>query len=125
MDLTKLLEKYWFHDGTIQSFHLDIQKNSAELELLVKRSTKGKLSDPVEEKDLVDCTLKLTFEDLIEASVFDIFPTQGYYINFSSYTHGDEEVGISFNVHDSASYVHKKDNWVIKAKRMLWKDTRL
>ena len=54
------------------------------------------------------CTLKIIMEDLIEVSLFDKFPTQGYYLNFSTAELAKREVKISFNVHDSSSYNMKK-----------------
>lgn len=76
----------------------------------------------IDQRDLVPCIVRLTFQDLIEASLFDKFPTQGYYLNFCTFGNNGDEVGISFNVHDSSNYVYEKDNWVIKAKWMTWKE---
>jgi hypothetical protein len=123
MYIDQLHEKYWFHDGAIKSFHLDIENNTAEIELFVRRHRSNKkLSGQIQEGELVPCTIRLTFEDLIETSLFDKFPTQGNYLNFSTYRNNEKEVGISFNVHDNSSYTYDKDNWVIKAKRMTWKE---
>lgn len=118
MNISQLREYYWFHNGSIKSFRLDIPNNTAEIQVQVKKHINGKLSGQFQERDLVPCTLKLTFEDLIETSLFDRFPTQGYYLDFKSYGNGDEEVGISFNVHDNSSYTYETDNWVIKARRV-------
>jgi hypothetical protein len=118
MNIHELHENYWFQDGAIKSFHLDVQNNIAAIELSVRRHPNGKLLGRINEKDLVPCTIRLTFQDLIETSLFDKFPTQGYYLNFTSYENNGEEVGISLNVHDNSSYIYEKDNWVIKSKRM-------
>jgi len=123
MNIHQLHEYYWLHGGAIRSFHLDIQNNTAEIELLVSRDSNGKLLvGQLNERDMVPCTIRLTFQDLIEASLFDKFPTQGHYLNFCLFGNNGEEVGISFNVHDNASYIYEKDNWVVKAKSMEWKE---
>lgn len=123
MNILQLHEYYWLHSGSIKVFHLDIQNNTAEIELLVSRFINRKLlAGQINEKDKVPCTLRLTFHNLIEASLFDKFPTQGYYLNFSLFENDSEEVGISFNVHDNSSYIYEKDNWVIKAKWVTWQE---
>ena len=122
MDINHLHEQYWFHDGAIKSFRLDIQNSTAAIELLVKRHIGGKLAGQIQEKDLLSCTLRLVFEDLVEVSLFDKFPTQGYYLNFSSYGKMGEEVGVSLSVHDNSNHVYEKDNWVIKARRITWRE---
>ena len=123
MNIHQLHEYYWFNGGAIKSFHLDIQNNAAEIELLVSRHTNRKLlGGQINERDLVPCSVTLTFQGLIEASLFDRFPTQGYYLNFCAFGNNGDEVGISFNVHDNSNYVYEKDNWVIKAKWMTWKE---
>ena len=123
MEIHQLHEYYWLNGGSIKSFHLDIQNNTAEIKLLVSRHTNGKLLlGQINESDLVPCTVRLIFQDLIEASLFDKFPTQGYYLNFLAFGNNGDEVGISFNVHDNSNYVYEKDNWVIKAKWMTWKE---
>jgi hypothetical protein len=123
MNIHQLHEYYWLNGGLIKVFHLDIQNNTAEIELLVSRHTNRELLvGQINEKDLVPCTIRLTFQNLIEASLFDKFPTQGYYLNLSLFGNNGEEVGISFNVHDNSSYVYEKNNWMIKAKWMTWKE---
>lgn len=123
MNIHQLHEYYWLNGGAIKSFHLDIQSNTAEIELLVSRHINRKLLvGQIDQRDLVPCIVRLTFQDLIEASLFDKFPTQGYYLNFCTFGNNGDEVGISFNVHDSSNYVYEKDNWVIKAKWMTWKE---
>lgn len=123
MNIQQLRERYWFDGGAIRSFHLDMQKNTAELEMLVKMHMNEILSGSgqIEERDLVPCTIRITFQDLIEISLFDKFPTQGYYLKFTSSEINGVEVGVSFNIHDNASYTYEEDNWVIKAKRVTWK----
>lgn len=121
MNIHQLHEHYWLIGGSIKAFHLDIQNNTAEIELLVSRHINGKLLvGQINERDMVPCTIRLTFQNLIEASLFDKFPTQGYYLNLSLSGNNSEEVGISFNVHDNSSYAYEKDNWMIKAKWMTW-----
>ncbi|HEV8272624.1 MAG TPA: hypothetical protein VGQ04_15035 [Chitinophagaceae bacterium] len=123
MNIHQLHEHYWLNGGAIKSFHLDIQNNTAEIQLSVSRHINGKLLvGQINEKDLVPCIIKLTFQELIEASLFDKFPTQGYYLNFCTFGNNGAEVGMSFNVHDNSNYVYEKDNWVIKSKRMTWKE---
>ena len=123
MNILQLHEHYWLNGGSIKAFQMDIQNNIAEIELLVGRHTHGKLLiGQINERDIVPCTIRLTFQDLIEISLFDKFPTQGYYLNFCVFGNDGEEVGISFNVHDNSSYVYEKDNWMIKAKRMTWRE---
>ena len=123
MNIHQLHDYYWLNGGAIKSFHLDIQNNAVEIELLVSRDSTGKLlAGSLNERDLVRCTIRLTFQDLIEASLFDKFPTQGHYLSCSLFGNNGEEVGMSFNVHDNASYIYEKDNWVVKAKWMEWKD---
>jgi len=123
MDFRQILERFWFHGGAIKSFHLDIPNNLAEIELSLKRHIDGKLLiGEIKESELVPVILRLTFHELVEASLFDKFPTQGHYIDFSTFVIDGNKVGISFNVHDSASYVYEKDNWVIKSKIMTWEE---
>ena len=123
MNIHQLHEYYSLNGGAIKSFHLDIQNNTAEIELLVSRDSNGKLLvGRLNENDMVPCTIRLTFQDLIEASLFDKFPTQGHYLNCSLFGNNGEEVGMSFNVHDNASYIYEKDNWVVRAKWMGWKE---
>lgn len=123
MNIHQLHEYYSLIAGSIKSFHLDIQHNTAEIELLVSRHINRKLLvGQINERDLVPCIVRLTFQDLIEASLSDKFPTQGYYLNFCTLGNNGDEVGISFNVHDNSNYVYEKDNWVIKAKWVTWKE---
>jgi len=123
MNIHQLHEYYWLNGGSIKAFHLDIQNNTAEIELMVSRHINRKLLvGQINERDMVSCTIRVTFQHLIEASLFDKFPTQGYYLNFSLFENNGEEVGISFNVHDNASYIYEKDNWMIRAKRVTWKE---
>jgi hypothetical protein len=121
MEFVLLHKYYWFIDGSIKSFHIDVQNSSASIDLVVRRYRNGKIPVQVKEEDLVTCTLRLTFHDLIQVSLLNKFPTQGYYLNFST-SESSEEVGISFNVHDSSNHVYEKDNWIIKAKRVAWKE---
>lgn len=66
------------HHGSIKALHLDIQNNTAEIELLVSRHINGELLvGQSNERDMVPCAIRLTFQNLIEASLFDKFPTQG------------------------------------------------
>jgi hypothetical protein len=121
MNISKFHQHYRTHDGRIKSFHLDIENNVAEIELFVKRIItpgKGRIS----EEDLIPCTLKLTFRQLIEVSLFNRLPSDGYYLEFVTYNDNDSEVGLLINVFDNSSYVHEKPNWVIKAKRVSWEE---
>ena len=119
MNISKFHQHYWTHDGRIKSFRLDIQSNAVEIELLVKKlNGKGQIN----EKDLIPCTLKLTFQQLIEVSLFDKFPMDGYYLEFVTYNGNGREVGLSINVFDNSSYVYEKPNWMIKAKRVSWEE---
>lgn len=122
MDIIELHKYYWFHDGSIKSFYLDIPTNTAEIQILVTRHVDRHLLEQIDEKDMISCTLKIMFEGLIETSLFDKFPTLGYYLDFKSYSKGEEEVGISFNVHDNSSHTYEADNWVIKAKQVKWEE---
>jgi hypothetical protein len=122
MNIDELRGQYWFHDGTIKSFHLDIQSNRVEIELFVGRIKRNRPSGPLQEEDLEPCILQLVFEKLIEVSLFDRFPTQGYYLNFSTFNNTSKRIEVSLNVHDSSSSVHEKDNWVIKARQIAWKE---
>jgi hypothetical protein len=88
----------------------------------VRRINSRQPSGQIQEKDLLPCTLRLTFEELVEISLFDKFPTQGYYLGFCSFNEYDQAVGISINVHDSSSYVYEKDNWIVKSKSVRWKE---
>ena len=121
MNIDQLYGQYWFHDGAIKSFHLDIQNNRIEVELFVKR-IRNRPPGPLREKELEPCTLQLIFEELIEVSLFDRFPTQGYYLNFSTFNNSSNGIEVSFNVHDSSNSVYEKDNWVIKARQIAWKE---
>ena len=120
MDVHQIHEHYWLSEGAIKSFHLDIQNNTAEIELSVRRCAKGKKQGPI---TLLDpCVLRLTFQGLMEVSLFDKLPTDGYYLKFSLHQDNEKEIGLSFNVHDSSNQIHEQDNWVIKAKTMVWKE---
>lgn len=118
MHIEALTYHYWFHNGKLISFHLDIQKDSVEIEIEVNKILKRKANGMIE--DMAPCNLKIKMEDLIEVSLFDKFPTQGYYLNFSTAKLAKREVEISFNVHDSASYTYEKDNWNVRAKKIEW-----
>ena len=120
MDISELLKYYWFFGGSIKSFHLDIPNNTAEIQILVKRDINRHYLGRVEEKNMMPCTLSIRFEGLIEISLFDRFPTLGYYLDCMSYGKDGEEVGFSFNVHDNSNYTYETDNWVIKAKHIHW-----
>jgi hypothetical protein len=110
------------HDGAIKSLYPDIAANSIVIELLVKRNALQGKNGPA---TLLDpCTIRLTFHELIEASLFDKFPTMGHYIESCIGGNNGEEVTWSFVVHDSASYIHEKYNWVIKAKWLSWKEVK-
>ena len=122
MNVNQLHEQYWFSEGQVKSFQLDIQNNKAEIELLTKRIINKGPNGQILENGLKPCTLRITFENLIELSLFDKFPTQGYYLDFNTYNNGEEDFAISLNVHDNSSYVYEKDNWFIKAKNITWKE---
>lgn len=121
MLVTELLENYWFHDGALQVVHLNVAANSAVLELAVKRIISGKASGNLQKENLVPCTLKLFFEDLVEATLINKFPTQGHYLDFTLYEYKGE-VTASFLVHDNSSSIHANDNWVVKARKLTWKE---
>jgi hypothetical protein len=114
MNIRKLLDYYLFDDGRIKLFHLDIQNNTAEIELIVSRKTIENGSAP--------CTLRLTFQNLIEASIFDKFPMDGYYLEFRLYQNNGKEFGVFIEVYDNSSQMPEKHNWVIKSKRVSWKE---
>jgi len=124
MNFSKFHNHYWAHDGVIKSFHLDIQNSTVEIELSVRKMGNGKeLSGPIDDKELVPCCLRLTFRNLIEVSVFDRFPTDGYYLEFVTSCDGNgREVGLSINLFDSSNYVYEKPNWVIRSKRVSWQE---
>jgi hypothetical protein len=122
MNIDQLNEQYWFHDGAIKSFHLDIQTSYVQIELFVKRISRRRPSGPLLEEDLESCTLQLEFKNLIEVSLFDRFPTQGYYVNFCTVNDTAKGIEVHFNVHDNSSSVYEKDNWIIKAKEIAWKE---
>ena len=122
MNIDQLNKQYWFHDGAIMSFHLDILNSRVEIVLHVRRISKERKPGPLQEQDLSPCTLQLICTDLIEVSLFERFPTQGYYLNFTTINDSVHGIELSFNVHDSSSYVYEKDNWVIKAKQIKWKE---
>jgi hypothetical protein len=106
----------------LKSFGLDIEKNTLEIELVAKRITSAGKRE-THETDLTPCIVKLTFMELIEVSLFDRFPTDGYYIEFSTgQISNRNEVELSINVFDNSSYVYEKPNWIIKAKRVSWKE---
>src|SRR5687767_1769319 len=116
MKIEQIHRQYWFHDGRIKSFHLDIETNRVEIELFVKRIKGSRPSGALLEENLEPCTLQLLFEKLIEVSLFDRFPTQGYYLNFSTFNNTGKGIEVCFNVHDSADHIYEKDNWIIKSK---------
>jgi hypothetical protein len=126
MNISKLHQQYWFHDGQIKSFHLDIQTGTIEIELLIKRKTKeqGGISEQggINEKNLIPCDLKLTFRQLIEVSIFDKFPTDGYYLEFVTFNGGGSEVALFITLFDNSSYGYDKPNWVVKSKRVSWEE---
>jgi hypothetical protein len=122
MNIERLHGQYWFHDGAVKSFRLDIQNDCIEIELFVKRIKRISPYGPLQQEDLTPCTLYLKFEKLIEVSLLNKFPTQGYYLNFSTFNKGSEGIEVCFNVHDNSSSVYEKPNWVIMAKRVVWKE---
>jgi hypothetical protein len=122
MNIKRLLSQYWFHDGALKSFRLDIPNDFIEIELFVKRITRISPPGPLQPEDLTPCTLKLLFEKLIEVSLFDKFPTQGYFLDFSISDYGTKGIEVSFNVHDNSSSTYEKPNWVIKAKQIAWEE---
>jgi hypothetical protein len=120
MNPEEFLTHYSIGDGQIRIFRLDIQNNTAEIEITARRCKVEKEGKPL---TLLDpCLLRITFQDLIEISLFDKFPSGGYFIHYGFCYDNHLVTGLSFNVHDSASYVHEKDNWVIKAKNISWKE---
>jgi hypothetical protein len=122
MKIEQLHGQYWFHDGRIKSFHLDIENGRVELEMFVKRILRNRSSGPLQDEDFQPCILQLVFEELIEVSLFDKFPTQGYYVDFSTFSNTGKGIEVFFNVHDSSNHVYEKDNWVIKARKITWKE---
>jgi hypothetical protein len=122
MDISRLHGQYWFAGGAVKSFHLDIQNSRIEIVLFVKRIKRDRASGSLQENDLEPCTLQLTFERLIEVSLFNKFPTQGYLLNSTTFDNTGNGMEVSFHVYDSSNYVYEKDNWVIKAKRITWKE---
>lgn len=122
MNIERLLGQYWFHDGAVKSFRLEIPNDCIEIELFVKRIKRISPPGPLQQEDLTPCLLMLTFEQLIEVSLLSRFPTQGYYLDFSTFNKGSEGIEVCFNVHDNSSSVYERPNWVIKAKRVDWKE---
>jgi hypothetical protein len=122
MNIENLHGQYWFHDGAIKSFHLDIQNNYLEIELFVNRINRTSPSGRLQKEDLTPCTLNLRFEKLIEISLLNKFPTQGYYLDFSTFNKNSEGLEVCFNVHDNSSAVYEKPNLIIKAKKVAWKE---
>lgn len=122
MNIDHLLKQYWFHDGALKSFHLDIENNRIEITLSIRRVKNYRPLGPMQEEDLEPCTLQLIFENLSEMSLFNRFPTQGYYLNFSTFNNTGKGIEVSFNIHDSSSHVYDHDNWIIKAKQITWKE---
>lgn len=120
MNFNDVSDHYWLPDGAIKSFYLDIQRQRVEVELSVRRCAKGKKQEHVTLQE--PCILKLTFQEIIEVSMFDNFPTDGYYLDFCYYDN-DHEVGFSLNIFDNSSQLHEKYNWVIKAKKMSWAES--
>jgi len=122
MNFSKFRQDYWTDGGRVRSFHLDVEKNTAEIELILKRKiTPGK--ERIYEEDLIPCVVRLSFRQLIEISLFDEFPTDGYYLEFITGGIGNgNDVELSINVFDSSSHVHERPNWTIKAKRVLWEE---
>ena len=83
MNFSKFNNHYWTPDGVIKSFHLDVPKSIAEIELSVHKREIGKaLSNSTNDKELLPCNVRLTFRYLIEVSLFDKFPSDGYYVEF-------------------------------------------
>ena len=124
MNFSKLHNQYWTHDGVIKSFRLDIANSIAEIELSIrKKETNKQSSNSTNDKELVPCTLRLTFRYLIEVSLFNKFPSNGYYIEFiTGYNGNCGEVCLSINLFDSSNYVYGKPNWVIRSKRVSWEE---
>jgi len=124
MNFSKFRSHYWTHDGLIKSFRLDISNNIVEIELSVRKMENGKaLPNQIDDNEMVPCSLRLTFHELIEVSVFDRFPTDGYYLEFiTSYDSNGREVSLSINLFDSSNYVYEKPNWVIRSKTVSWQE---
>lgn len=122
MNISDFHKHYWTHNGRIKSFRLDVEKSTVEIELAINRIIPpGKVE--IQEKDLTPCIVKLIFIELTEVSLFDRFPTDGYYIEFITGQISDRnEVELSINVFDNSSYVYEKPNWVIRAKRVSWEE---
>jgi hypothetical protein len=110
MNIDDLFKQYWFHDGLIKSFYLDIEANKAVLKFYVNRIKDGH-SGNIEKKDLEPCYLELVFENLMEISLFDKLPTMGYYLSINSSSIPNKEVEMCINVHDSSNHTYEKDNW--------------
>ena len=124
MNFSKFHKHYWTNDGVIKSFRLDIPNSIVEIELSVrKREIRKALSNSTNDHELVPCTLRLTFRYLIEVSLFDKFPSDGYYLEFiTGYDGNGGEVCLSINLFDSSNYVYEKPNWVIRSKRVSWEE---
>lgn len=100
---------------------MDIENNVIELKLSVKRIIRGK--EKIIDENLVPCIVQLTFQQLIEVSLIDKFPTKGSYLEFIiSFQQSSNEVSLSINFFDNSSHVYEKPNWVIKAKRVSWQE---
>jgi hypothetical protein len=124
MNFSKFNNLYWTRDGVIKSFHLDIPNSIAEIELSVHKREIGKaLSNSTNDKELLPCNVRLTFRYLIEVSLFDKFPSDGYYVEFiTGYNINGGEVCLSINLFDNSSHVYERPNWVIRAKRVSWQE---
>ena len=122
MHITALFYHYWLHGGTVRSFHLDLPNNSATIELNVEKILRPKPTGPLQKSDLLPCTLRIIFEDLLEVSLSNKLPSMGYYIDISTSELRKSEMGFALNLHDSSSSIYEKDNWVIKSKRVRWEE---
>ena len=120
-NIYQLRDQYWFHNGAVKSIHLDLQNSRAEIQLQVSRIKSG-YSSPLRKGDLVPCTLHMVFEQLIEVSLSDRFPTQGNWIDFSANRDRADLVELCINIHDSSTYIYEEPNWVIRAKQITWKE---
>ena len=122
MNINKLFKHYWFQDGVIKSFYLDLEANKAVIKFSVRRIKDVNISR-IKTNNLEPCDLELVFENLKEISLINKLPSMGYFLDFKTGPGTSiDEIELSIEVHDSSYHFYEKENWKITAGRLSWRE---
>jgi hypothetical protein len=107
MNLEQLFNRYILNDGTVKSFHFEVASKRATVELDIRKH--------LPKQKWAKCSVQITFIDVTEIFLFEDFPTNGNYSDFTFVKLADGKLYLSLDPYGNSGEPHTEDNWIIKA----------